>query len=158
MADPKLEPVFAPCEIRPWLGRYNRIEGDQSVLHVQNAGGTASLVIKWRTDGGTGTCVAVESSGTRELVKTVLRAKQQLGGGGGGSFQINEFGQVLVPSSDGRGRRVIVGEIRGTILFHNPFRDGELIDLSNPGRRRCGDLWTLPYVGMPYNLHKGSMV
>src|SRR5436305_1549553 len=105
--------VFNICTPRLWAGRYARIPGDRSVFHVQANGGRWCSVIFWQREDGLGTCVAVDSPTVRQLTAAVTAAKRQLGGTGGGSFQINEFGQVLVPASDNSGRRLIIGELSG---------------------------------------------
>jgi hypothetical protein len=102
--------------------------------------------------------VAVDSPAVRQLTDAVTTAKRQLGGTAGGSFQINEFGQVLVPASDNSGRRLLVGELKGSILFRDPFRDDTIIDLGDVRGLRCGDAWPKPYVGCPYNLNGRSQI
>jgi hypothetical protein len=102
--------------------------------------------------------VAVDSAAVRQLTAAVIAAKRRLGGTGGGSFQINEFGQVLVPASDNSGQRLIVGELSGSILFKDPFQDDMLIDLGDVRGLRCGDPWPKPYVGCPYNLSGRSQI
>src|SRR5262245_42601889 len=92
--------AFNICSPRQWEGRYARIPGDRSVFHVQANGGRWRPIILWHREAGLGTCMAVDSPAVRELTEAVIAAKRQLGGTAGGSFQINEFGQVLVPASD----------------------------------------------------------
>jgi hypothetical protein len=115
---------------KEWKGRYARIPGD-TAFHVE---------------------------GINSLIKSVVSAKRKMGGRGGGSFQINEFGQVIVPASDGSGRRLFVGEIKGPILFENPLENNCFLDLSKVYGLKKGDTWTLPYVGIPYNLNKRSKI
>ncbi len=114
-------------------------------------------MIEWCRDGEVGTCKAIDTNGVRMLTKAVIAGKRHFGGSRG-SFQINVFGQVLVPAPDGRGSRVMVGETRGHLVFDNPFDDEGWLDLSDPGELRCGDSWPFPYVGMPYNLSKRSQI
>src|SRR5436309_6758045 len=102
--------TFTACRPRPWEGRYARIPGDRSVFHVQTCGGRWCPVILWHREEELGTCAAIDSPAVRRLTEAVTAAKRQLGAAGGGSFQINEFGQVLVPASDNSGRRLLVGE------------------------------------------------
>jgi hypothetical protein len=86
-----------------------------------------------------------------DLAMAVNRGKRLLGGPDGGSFAINEFGQVLVPSSVGGGRAALVGEWDGALEFADPLRGGTF-DLA-PGKPLVnGDLWELPYLGIPYHL------
>jgi len=114
--------------------------------------------IFWETEDGTATCYATESASAASLASAVEGAKRTAGGSGGGSFVINEFGQVLVPSSDGGGSRYIVGRLDGALLFQNPFDEDDPIDLSDTSRLRPGDPWKLPYVGFPFNLSKVSKI
>jgi hypothetical protein len=65
---------------------------------------------------------------------------------------------VLVPASDGRGRRYIAGWLEGMLLFDNPFYPERPINLAANDNLRNGDEWTLPYVGVPYHLHRNSSV
>lgn len=149
---------FTACRARTWKGRYARIPGDRSVFHIQTCGGRWCPVVLWHRDDSVGTCAAIDVPGVRQLTDAVTAAKRQLGGTGGGSFQINEFGQVLVPASDARGRRMLVGEVSGPLLFNDPFEDKHVIDLSDTAGLRCGDPWPRPYVGFPYNLSKRSQI
>lgn len=114
--------------------------------------------IEWPTEEGTGTCFAVRCAAVEELAEAVERAKRHAGGSGGGSFMINEFGQVLVPDSDGAGRRSLVGQWEGRLLFKNPFDPDDNIDLCDCSRLQPGDPWKLPYVGFPYNLSGRSRI
>lgn len=149
---------FQACPIKDWQGRYARIPGDGSVFHVRMLDGRPQVVIQWCRDECTGTCLALEDNAVRKLTQAVLAAKRKLGGGGGGSFQINEFGQVLVPASDGRGRIALAGESEGLLLFHNPYEDDALVDLSLHCGVKAGQRWPLPYVGIPYHLSARSKI
>lgn len=128
------------------------------MFHIQIVDGRWSPVILWQRDDGIGRCEALDSPAVRRLTDAVMSAKRQLGGTGGGSFQINEFGQVVVPASDNSGRRVLVGEITGSLIFKDPFEDDSLIDLGDVKGMSCGDRWSKPYVGCPYNLSGRSRI
>lgn len=128
------------------------------MFHIQTVGGRWWPVILWQRDDGVGTCEAVDSPAVRRLTDAVSSAKRQLGGTGGGSFQINEFGQVLVPASDNGLGRLLVGEIAGSLLFKDPFEDDALIHLGEVKGLCCGDRWSKPYVGCPYNLSGRSRI
>ena len=149
---------FYPCEIEYWSGRYGSIVGGKASFHIRYCDGELWLVVDWDTDECTAQCLAEDSLGVRDLIKAVLDGKEFLGGGGGGSFIINEYGQVIVPSSSGNGERVIVGEIDGRVLFDNPLEDEDDIDISDFSGLECGDLWNLPYAGASYNLSKKSEI
>jgi hypothetical protein len=137
--------------------RYARIPGDCTVFHLHHIGNRLWPVILWEAD-GRATCKAVECDAAAKLAASVDRAKRFAGGNGTGSFIINEFGQVLVPASDGSGRRYLAGRLTGCLLFENPFCPEELIDLGDDDRLQPGDPWKLPYLGMPYNLHRNSTI
>ena len=148
---------FKPIQNRTWTGRYARIPGDISVFRVASISSRYQTAVYLVQDDAKATCVAVDTPAIRKLTEAVSRAKQQLGGGSGGSFQINEFGQVLVPASRG-GQRMIAGEVSGPLCFHNPFEDGETFCLGDAEGLSTGDDWSLPYVGMPYNLSKRHQI
>lgn len=138
----------------PWNGRYGRVMGDGAVFHLRYAGGRLWPVLLWKTDEGVATCRAINCAASAKLAEAVARAKRQAGGEGGGSFLINEYGQVLVPATEGGGRRFLVGRLNGMILFENPFVPGGVIDLGDAELLENGDPWKLPYVGIPYHLHR----
>lgn len=140
-----------------WNGRYARIPGDCTVFHLHHANGRLWPVVLWELD-GRATCRAVESDAAVKLAESVSRAKRFAGGNGNGSFIVNEFGQVLVPASDGSGRRYLAGQWSGQLLFENPFLPEELIDLGDNENLQPGDPWKLPYVGVPYNLHRANKI
>lgn len=102
-------------------------------------------------------CVAHDDPSVKHLVANVVQAKREMGGNHGGSFQINEFGQVLVPASDGRGQRMLVGETRGSLRFDHPD-EGRTFTLADSLGLTRGDAWPLPYIGMPFNLSRRSRV
>lgn len=149
--------MFQQAALRPWSGRYARIPGDTSALHVVRLNGQLRVTILWNLDEDRGTCVAVDGQAVRSLSAAVAEAKERMGGGQGGSFQINEFGQVLVPASAGGGRRAIVGELRGVLRFEDPF-ENRVFTLGDDAGLSPGDDWPLPYVGMPFNLSGRSRV
>ena len=113
-------------------------------------------VILWDTEDGLATCAAVACPAAEEMAEAVERAKRHAGGTGGGSFVINEFGQVLVPASDGGGQRYLAGCLEGQLAFENPFDPDDVIDLGDCKHLQPGDPWKLPYVGIPFNLNRRS--
>lgn len=149
--------TFTPCKIKEWTGRYARVEGYASVFRVKTIDGRKKIIITSVSDYTKAICEAQMSPALNEVIKAVIAGKRALGGDAGGSFLINEFGQILVPASDGSGRRVIVGELNGTILFDDPLT-GKQIDLSDCNKLKSGDVWDRPYVGIPYNLSKASRI
>ncbi len=103
-------------------------------------------------------CPACETSrGIKELVGAVNKAKIRISRRPGGIFLINEFGQVIVPSSRSDGKRLLVGEVDGVLLFKNPS-NGNIIDLSDDTGLQSGDLWEKPYIGVKYNLNSRSNI
>ncbi len=148
---------FLPIKGRPWDGRYTRVPGDTAVFHVRYVDGSLRVVIEWNLEGDRCTCVALHDPNVKQLVANVVQAKRAMGGNHGGSFQVNEFGQVLVPASDGRGLRMLVGEARGSLRFDHPYEDCTFTLADSFGLTR-GDAWPLPYIGMPFNLSRRSRV
>ena len=143
---------FSPSKPKLWTGRYARIPGDTSVFHLRYFSGQLRVAINWNTDDGNANCPAVSCDTATSLAEAVEKGKRAAGGGGGGSFMINEYGQVLVPASDGGGKRYYVGQLKGRLLFENPFDEEDPIDLADCSHLQPGDPWKQPYVGFPYNL------
>jgi len=150
--------AFQACEPTLWTGRYARIMGDSAVFHLRYTNGRLWPVLIWETNSEIVTCRAMDSVTTRELVAAVACAKRHAGGDGGGSFLINEYGKILVPASDGDGRRFLAGRIGVPLLFDNPMMPGTPIDLGDEGDCEIGDSWNLPYVGIPYHLHRNGRI
>jgi hypothetical protein len=155
---PTLTASFRACAPAAWSGRYARIPGEGTVFHLRFVDGELWPVIIWKTEDGKGTCKALRCDAAADLSHAVRRAKLLAGGTGGGEFLINEAGQVLVPASDGKGRRYLAGELQGKLLFENPFARNDPIDLWDSEHLQPGDPWKLPYLGIPYHLHRGSYV
>jgi hypothetical protein len=86
-----------------------------------------------------------------ELASAVNCGKRLLGAPAGGSFVINEFGQVLVPAPAGDGAIAVVGEWRGSLEFTDSLHGG-MFDLAPTVPLAAGDHWVLPYLGVPYRL------
>ena len=149
---------FQACAPTPWHGRYARIMGDSAVVHVRHTDGRLWPVLDWETDAGVASCRAIDSPATVGLAGAVARAKRHAGGDGGGSFLIDEYGRVIVPASDGGGRRFLAGRLNGRLLFENPFRPEEPIDLGDGETLENGDRWERPYIGIPYHLHRGGRI
>lgn len=150
--------VFTPCRgLKPWTGRYNRIEGDQSVFHI-----------RWHKDGywwpvAVRTENFVEESywfeqndAIRRLTKTICAIQLKVNGQEGGSFIINEWGQVIMPSALEWRQRYFVGTLSGEWRLLTP--DGESVSLGDARELKCGAPWPLPYVGVPYNLSGGDRI
>ncbi|WP_339945895.1 hypothetical protein [Thermodesulfovibrio sp.] len=102
-------------------------------------------------------CWATEDRGIKYLTDGVNEGKRFLtpGHNGGGSFLINEYKQVIVPSSEGDSRRVIVGQITGDIKF---YLENNILDLKTLKKMEPGILWERPYIGIPYNLSASNRI
>lgn len=149
---------FEACQPTPWNGRYGRVMGDSSVFHLRHTQQGLWPVLIWETDDGLATCRAVDCAAAVELSEAVARTKRHAGGEGGGAFLIDEYGRVIVPASDGAGRRFLAGRLHGRLLFENPLLPEEPIDLGDTEGLKNGDPWRLPYIGMPYHLHRGGRI
>jgi len=114
-------------------------------------------VVEWGVDGLVGECPMVDSPGVQALVSAVSAGKAFLGGGGGGAFLIDEYGQVLVPASNDA-RVAIVGEWSGPLEFLDVLAGNGVIDLADDTGLEPGDAWTGPYVGVPHNLSGRSEI
>ena len=152
--------LFHHADPTLWTGPYGRIPGETTVFHVRMHPRKAQVwpLVLQTQDADLGSCWAMDGPEIHELTKAVLKAKRFLGGGGGGEFLINEFGQVVVPSPGGTGRRAYAGRVEGRLRFENPFNPGEVVDLSDDSGLSVGDPWPVPYVGCQYNLAAGGWV
>lgn len=149
---------FRACEPVQWTGRYARVMGDSGVVHLRYSQGRLWPVLVWETNAGVATCPAVRCETAAASADAVAKAKRYLGGEGGGAFVIDEFRRVLVPASDGGGHRMLVGRVTGPLLFENAFCPREHFDLTGAEPLATGTEWQCPYVGVPYNLHRGSKI
>jgi hypothetical protein len=149
---------FHECQPLVWHGRYARVMGDSGVFHLRYTDSCLWPVLVWETHADIATCRAIACAAAVALVDAVARIKRRFGGEGGGSFLINEYGKVLVPASDGGGQRFLAGRLEGSLLFENPFSPAKPIDLGNREALENGDPWKLPYVGIPYHLHRGGRI
>lgn len=149
---------FEKIEKQIWAGRYARIPGEETVFHLKRNAGSYQTSILWRIGSERVTCPSADSPAEKALADAVADAKRSMGGAGTGAFQINEFGQVLVPSSNLGGQQcLLVGEISGHWHFIDP-RDDSVFDLSGVDGYSGGDLWQRPYIGMRYNLNYRNQI
>ena len=151
---------FKACNLKSWCGRYNIIPGQTTTFKIKFSLEKQAFwpIVEWDRFDETLFCPACEASRSiKELVEAVNGAKIKISRRPGGTFIINEFGQVIVPSSWGDGKRVLVGEVDGVLLFENPS-DGSIIDLSDDTGLQIGDLWEKPYIGVKYNLNSRSNI
>jgi len=154
-----MEFQFQPATPTIWNGRRPAKQPRGQRFHVKWSGVDWNFCIEWKRDEGTGDCWARRSSDALTLAKAVNSAKRFLGGvQDGGSFLINEFGQVLVPAQDGGGAWALAGHSQGVCRFDNPFEATRPIDLSDPAGLICGHKWDRPYVGIPFNLKRWNQI
>jgi hypothetical protein len=142
---------FTPQRPTTWGGRYARIPGEWTAFHVRWRGDTWWPLVAWAAAGEIATCPMLAAGPAAGLARAVNQGKRLLGAPDGGSFVINEFGQVLVPSSVGDRRVALVGEWDGALEFTDPLRGGTF-DLAPAKPLVNGDRWEHPYLGTPYHL------
>lgn len=150
---------FAVAPVTPhlWEGRYARIPGETTAFHVRLVEGRWWPVIEWASGGMTAECPMVDSVGATALASSVNAGKTLLGGTPGGSFMINEYGQILVPAPTPSDARVaIVGECSGPLEFLNSAAGCGTVDLADDSALNVGDIWDRPYIGVPYQLSHRS--
>lgn len=154
--------VFKPCEIKPWFGKYSRTQGKSASFRITKNPERKEFwpLIEWNYLGETLICPACgNSQSIYDLIEAVNKAKLYKSSIPGGSFIINEFGQVIVPLISGQYEdRLLVGEVDGVLLFENPLLSGEKIDLSDDSGLQVGDLWEKPYIGLQYNLSQTNRI
>lgn len=138
---------FVRCEPLQWTGRYRRIPGRSSTLHVR---WDDKVDLIWQDGVDTITCPAKMTRDLERLAEEINAVKRRSTGQAGGAFAINEYGQVITPVADGSWERYYVGDCVGEMVFIGP--DDEEFTLLGDGALKCGDDWDLPYVGIPYNL------
>ncbi len=136
-----------------WTGRYRRIPGPQSVLHVR---WDDRVDLIWQDGSDVCTCLAHMTNDLKSLARAVNHVKRQRAGQPGGSFVINEYSQVLCPVADDSFERFHVGDCRGGITFVSP--DGEPFALNDDADLKPGDDWNLPYVGIAHNLSRNNRI
>jgi hypothetical protein len=141
--------------IEEWVGRYCRIPGDLSVFKVVFTGGRYVIQAFIETVEGRVTFETAQTQGTEQLISAINAVKWRYNHQPGGSFVVNEYGQVLVPTR--AGKRFCVGKITGVMLLRNVDTQ-EIVDLSDDAGLRPGDPWDLPYVGLAYRLSCRSQI
>lgn len=139
----------------PWRGRYSRIPGREPSFHVA-ANDTITAVWYNHQDDERLTARLVASPAANDLARALNNAKRQHSGSAGGSFLINEFGQVISPIRQSNDR-YWVGSIKGLLQFHHPLT-GHEFDLGPKKNLSAGDPWPGPYIGMKFNLSKNNRI
>jgi hypothetical protein len=141
-----------------WLGRYGRLIGGSAWKVALRD----EILVEWQINSDTKAVLrAKKTAETKKLAEAINEAKRIMGSEGGGIFSINEYGQVIVPSVDGDGRRILVGKIEGPILLQNPYsesKNDKWIDISDDSGLKCGDRWPFPYLGVVYRLSQNNQI
>lgn len=144
---------FRTSGIQEWAGRYYRIPGELSVFRVLSSGGRYVVQAFIQTSEGNVICQTLQSQAVEKMIATINTVKRCYNRQPGGSFLLNEYGQVLVPTQTGQ--RFYVGQTTGTMLMRN-VDTHEIVDLSDDVGLGTGDPWEMPYVGAVYNLNQRS--
>jgi len=133
-----------------WTGRYNRIPGKEPVFKAKIDGSAHAYWAPWNS-GEVLTSRFVDQPGVRDMVTAINRTKERYANQAGGSFQINEFGQVLCPLT-GSAARYWVGNASGVPVFEDPRNPGATFELCLPASTQPDTPWERPYIGMKFNL------
>ena len=140
-----------------WSGRYGRIPGDFGAFHLRYSGTRWSPFVDWDHDGERAACPMPSTDGAIALASAVKVGKRFLGGKGGGSFLIDEYGRILVPAPRrGDPRVVVVGECSGPLEFVDSMSGSGTFDLADDDGLDAGAVWDRPYVGAQHQLSKSS--
>jgi hypothetical protein len=145
---------FTPLAVPvTWAGRYSHPVGKESVFRARSNGSAYVTWTPWNS-GLALTSYFVDGAAVRQMVKTINGAKQLYGAPAGGSFQINEYGQVICPVSSNNNllERYKVGDVTGVPTFLDPRKPGSSFELQLPPATLAGAAWDRPYVGMKFNL------
>ena len=150
-----MEFQYIPASPRIWEGRYKIPKGEESAYHVNSRG---EINIRWRDKSSEYkyNCPISDSEAVRHLAKAINTLKRRETGRAGGSFVINEFGQVICPVVNST-KRFSLGEVSGPLYFEDPWDDAYLLSL-DVNDLKCGVEWELPYIGIQYQLHSGDHI
>ena len=130
--------------------RYRALKGTQGVFHLRYYPVIQCFhpVIDWQKDGYNLTCWGEGSSIMRELGQMVGDGQGVRNGQPGGSFLIDEYERVLLPSTDSLPIQIGYFECFD-LIFKNPLNQSE-IELVDDYDLDPGDLWDKPYIGLVY--------
>lgn len=140
--------------LQPFIGNCPGNVSHDAKYKVKYLDGRWQVATLYRTQYGEYLCPA--QPGHEALKKMVNQAKREVNGQPGGSFYINEYHEVLVPSSQGRYYRAgyyttpIVFDYRGKALIGDGSRVSEDESLFETERLAVGDEWMGPRHGIPY--------
>ena len=142
-----------------WMGHYDKPVGKEPVFHV-DVNNRIHIVQRDNYDIYLYTAEATDE--TDFLGNEINQCKSYYSGGRGGSFCINEFGQVIVPvmpRKDKNGKVIrwraprYIGYITGDIAF---FNGEETVSLN--AEMEMGEFWPYPYLGMRYHLSNRNKI
>lgn len=138
-----------------WNGLYRRIPGREPAFHAL---ANDAIVVQWfdHDNDEQLTAKIVATNATIQLGKAINDLKERETGTRGGSFLINEFGQVLCPLA-GTNIRYWVGNIKGVPNFIYPGTN-QNFSLLPTSSINCNDAWKLPYIGNAYNLARNNRI
>jgi len=142
---------FTTSGTQIWTGRCARIPGERTAFHVRLFQRRWWPFVDWAIGDEIHHCPMVDCPAAAQLAQAVNRGKRALDTPPGGSFLINEYGQILVPRPTGQHRVVMVGEWKGPLQFWDE-PDAETFDLACDNLFEAGDAWGLPYLGIPHHL------
>src|SRR5437870_3033658 len=112
---------FNSTTSRQWTGRYRRPAGKESAYHVSIKG---LIELHWSDGDYELACRGIETPAVKAMANAVNEAKRRHAGQPGGSFVINEFGQVISAIQNSR-QRFLVGEATGILWFEDPRTDNQ---------------------------------
>lgn len=132
--------------LHPYEGHVPRNVNKDAKYAIRTSGDGFKACLPYRDSTGTEFLLAANQHD--DLVKMVNDVKRAATGKEGGSFYINEYHHVLVPSV-GDKRTYFAGEYSRYLEF--PFGGG-LIGPVAPEGLKPGDPWPGPHAGVPYGL------
>ena len=130
--------------------RYRASIGKYGVFHLRYCSDIKEFhpVIDWTDDGYELECWGDESDEMRQLGKMVEAGQRKRNGQPGGSFLIDEFFRVLLPTAGSQPDHV--GDfVYLDLAFINPL-DNSNIDLDDNRNLVPGNYWDKPYIGLMY--------
>lgn len=140
---------FSPMEATPWAGKYKTPQKRESKFHV-NA--TNQITVEWKDDDLDYHCPVMMGTQETEMADVINKTKQRSTGQRGGSFVINEFGQILCPVGYPSFDRYHIGNCTGAFKIKSPLKLGKFFTLDAAADLKAGDDWNAPYLGIKYNL------
>lgn len=156
MSGRRTTPKFTPITPVRWTGHYERIPGRSTCYHVSAYG---EIRIRWYREDEDFVLPAKNCPTVQLLARKLNAVKKKYNGWGGGSFIINEFGNVLVPTTRRPDfPRFHIGDFVGDLSFQNPFEEDDYFTLGDAQGIEPGQAWPWPYIGNSYHMtHEGDI-